>query len=123
MATIQAQSFIQPAPEWAQYAVIAVLMLLSFRVPRLKKAKTIFCAVLVLAAYGLIALAVFARWLVWMSGGGAGGSGGGVRPLPDRDAGFLREAEAAGDSIGEEPRAKSQAAPQSGVGHVTLGSR
>ncbi|MEP6672540.1 MAG: hypothetical protein ABJF10_25475 [Chthoniobacter sp.] len=68
IATIQAQSFIQPAPEWAQYTVIGVFMLLSFRVPRMKKGKTIFCAVLVLAAYGLMALAVFARWLVWMPG-------------------------------------------------------
>jgi len=68
IATIQGQSFIQPAPEWAQYAVIGVFMLLSFRVPRMKKGKTLFCAFLVLAAYGLIALAVFARWLIWMPG-------------------------------------------------------
>ncbi|MDR3403625.1 MAG: CHASE2 domain-containing protein [Chthoniobacter sp.] len=73
IATIQGQSFIQPAPEWAQYAVIGVFMLLSFRVPRMKKGKTIFCALVVLAAYGLVALAVFARWLVWMPGVVPGG--------------------------------------------------
>ena len=41
IATIQSQSFIRPAPAWATYAVIAVFMLLSFRVPRMKKMKTI----------------------------------------------------------------------------------
>ena len=68
IATIQSQSFIRPAPAWATYAVIAVFMLLSFRVPRMKKMKTIGLGVLVLVVYMLIALAVFARWLLWLPG-------------------------------------------------------
>jgi len=68
IATIQSQSFIRPAPDWATYAVIAVFMLLSFRVPRLKKMKTILFGVFALAVYMLIALAVFNRWLLWLPG-------------------------------------------------------
>jgi hypothetical protein len=68
IATILNRSFILPAPDWAQYTVIAVFMLLSFRVPRMTKWKTIFFGVFVLATYVLVALAVFARWLIWLPG-------------------------------------------------------
>ncbi len=68
IATIQNESFIRPAPPWAQYAVIAAFMLFSFGVPRWKKSKTIFFGVVALAAYTLVALAVFSRWLVWLPG-------------------------------------------------------
>jgi hypothetical protein len=68
IATILAQSFIQPAPPWAQYTVIAVFMLLSYRVPRWKKWKTIFAGLVALTVYMLVALAVFGRWLVWLPG-------------------------------------------------------
>ena len=68
IATIEAQSFIQPAPSWAQYTVIAVFMLLSYRVPRWKKWKTIFAGVVALVVYMLVALAVFGRWLIWLPG-------------------------------------------------------
>jgi hypothetical protein len=68
IATIQGQSFIQPAPAWAQYAVIGVFMLLSYPVPRWKKGKTILAGLIVLVVYGLVALAVFGRWLVWLPG-------------------------------------------------------
>jgi hypothetical protein len=66
IATIQNQSFIQRAPLWAQYSVIAVFMFLGAWVPRWKKWKTIFVALFSLAAYVLISLAVFDRWLIWM---------------------------------------------------------
>lgn len=68
IATIQNRSFIQSAPQWAQYAVIGVFMLLSFPVPRLKKMKTVLFGVLVLAIYMLVAMAVFSKWLVWLPG-------------------------------------------------------
>jgi hypothetical protein len=68
IATILNRSFILPAPPWATYAVIGVFTLLSFRVPRLKKLKTVLLGVAVLAVYALVALAVFAHWLLWMPG-------------------------------------------------------
>jgi hypothetical protein len=68
MATILSRSFIRPAPGWATYAVIAAFMLLSFRVPRMKKAQTIILGAVVLVVYMLVALAVFARWLLWLPG-------------------------------------------------------
>jgi hypothetical protein len=68
IATIQNQSFIQPAPPWAQYTVIGVFMLLGYRVPRWKKFKTVVLGIVALAAYVLVALAVFNRWLVWLPG-------------------------------------------------------
>jgi len=68
MATIQAESFILPAPVWAQYAVIGVFALLSFPVPRWKKGTTIIAGLFSLVVYLLVALAVFGRWLVWLPG-------------------------------------------------------
>lgn len=68
IATIQNQSFIQSAPPWAQYAVIGVFMLLGYRVPRWKKWKAVVLGFVALAAYVLVALAVFNRWLVWLPG-------------------------------------------------------
>jgi hypothetical protein len=68
IATIQGNSFIQPAPPWAQYAVIGIFMLLSFPVPRWKKWITIFAGLIILVVYALVALAVFGRWLIWLPG-------------------------------------------------------
>jgi hypothetical protein len=68
VATIQGQSFIQPAPAWAQYAVIGVFMLLSFPVPRWKKWKAIFAGLIILVVYVVVALAVFGKWLIWLPG-------------------------------------------------------
>ncbi|EDY20499.1 hypothetical protein CfE428DRAFT_1696 [Chthoniobacter flavus Ellin428] len=68
IATILDQSFIRPVPEWADYVIIAVFMLWSFRIPRMKKMKTIFYGIFVLAIYGLVAIAVFSHWLMWMPG-------------------------------------------------------
>jgi len=68
IATIQNQTFIRPAPEWAQYVVIAVFMLLSFFVPRWKKWKTVLFGLLSLVVYAMVALTVFAHWLVWLPG-------------------------------------------------------
>jgi hypothetical protein len=68
IATIQNQSFIQPAPLWAQYAVIAAFMLFGYGVPRWKKLQTVLRSLVALAAYVMIALAVFSKWLVWLPG-------------------------------------------------------
>ena len=68
IATIQNQSFIRPAPPWAQYAVIAVFGLLSYRVPRLRKSQAVLFGLLALPVYAMIALAVFGKWLVWLPG-------------------------------------------------------
>lgn len=68
IATIQNQSFIRPVPDWVQYTVIAVFMLWSFPIPKMKKLKTVLYGLFGLAVYALIALAVFGRWLLWMPG-------------------------------------------------------
>ncbi len=68
IATIQNQSFIRPVPDWAQYVVIAVFMLWSFPIPRMKKFKTILYGFFALAVYALVALAVFGYWLMWLPG-------------------------------------------------------
>jgi hypothetical protein len=68
IATIQSQSFIHPAPAWAQYGIIAAFMLLSFFVPRWKKRQTVLFGLLSLVVYAMVALAVFGRWLVWLPG-------------------------------------------------------
>ena len=66
IATIQNQSFIRRSPLWAEGVVIAIFMLISYRVPRLKKwwAPLIGCVSLVV--YAMAAMAVFSRWLVWL---------------------------------------------------------
>jgi hypothetical protein len=66
IATIQNQSFIQRAPPWAEYSVIVAFMLIGYRVPRWKKWTTIFVGLVALAAYVMVSLAVFNRWLVWL---------------------------------------------------------
>jgi len=68
IATIQNRSFIRQAPPWAQYAVVAALMLFGYWVPRWKKSQTVLRGLVALAAYVLIALAVFSKWLVWLPG-------------------------------------------------------
>lgn len=68
IATIQNRSFIQSAPQWAQYAVIGAFMLFGFWVPRWKKMKTVLLGLVALAVYVLVAMAVFTKWLVWLPG-------------------------------------------------------
>jgi hypothetical protein len=68
IATIQGQSFIHAAPDWAQYTVIGVFMLLSYPVPRWKKMTTVVAGIVALVIYVLVALAVFGKWLVWLPG-------------------------------------------------------
>jgi hypothetical protein len=68
IATIQNQSFIRPAPDWAQYSVIGAFMIFGFFVPRWKKHSTIFYSVVMLTAYAMVALAVFSRYLLWLPG-------------------------------------------------------
>ena len=66
IATIQNQSFIRRAPLWAEGAVIAAFMLLSYRIPRLKKWTAAGLGTLSLVIYVMLAMAVFNRWLVWL---------------------------------------------------------
>ena len=66
IATIQNQSFIERAPLWAEGAVIAVFMLISYRVPRLKKWVGVVIGFVSLVAYVMTAMAVFDKWLIWL---------------------------------------------------------
>jgi hypothetical protein len=68
IATILNQSFIQPAPPWARYAVIAAFMLLGYWVPRWKKLKAVCIGFVALTVYAMVALAVFGKWLIWLPG-------------------------------------------------------
>jgi hypothetical protein len=66
IATIQSQSFIRPSPLWAHGAVLAAFTILSAFVPRRKKLGTIVLGMIALTVYGMIAMAVFNRWLVYL---------------------------------------------------------
>jgi hypothetical protein len=66
IATIQNGSFIERAPLLAEGIVIGCVMLLGFRIPRLKKSATVFAAIAAMAAYALVAMAIFDRTLVWL---------------------------------------------------------
>jgi len=66
IATIQNQSFIQPCPLWANGAVLAAFTILSAFVPQRKKLGTIVLGIIALTVYGMIAMAVFNRWLVYL---------------------------------------------------------
>lgn len=68
IATMQNQSFIRPVPDWAKYVVIAVFVLWSFPIPKMKKLKTILYGIFALTVYGLIAIAIFGHWLLWLPG-------------------------------------------------------
>ena len=68
IATIQNQSFIRRSAWWAEVVVVAVFMLLSYRIPRLKKWTAAGLGFLSLVIYAMAALAVFDRWLVWLPG-------------------------------------------------------
>lgn len=68
IATIQNQSFIEPAPVWAELLVLLGLMLISYFVPRMKKGMAVFVGILTLAIYALLAMALFQRWLLWLPG-------------------------------------------------------
>jgi CHASE2 domain-containing sensor protein len=66
IATIQNKSFIRPCPLWANGAVLAAFTILSAFVPRRKKLGTIVLGIIALTVYGMIAMAVFNRWLVYL---------------------------------------------------------
>jgi hypothetical protein len=66
IATIQNQSFIQPAPLWANGAVLVAFTILSGFVPQRKKMGTIILGFIALTVYGMISMAVFNRWLVYL---------------------------------------------------------
>ncbi len=68
IATIQNQSFICPVPDWAQYTVIALFVLWSFPIPKMKKLKTVLYGLVALTVYGLVSMAIFGRWLLWLPG-------------------------------------------------------
>ena len=66
IATIQNQSFIEAAPDWATAIVIAVFTLLSGFVPGRKKFGAIVLGIVSLTVYGMIAMTVFNQWLMWL---------------------------------------------------------
>jgi CHASE2 domain-containing sensor protein len=66
IATIQNQSFIRPPPPWANPAILAAFTILSAFVPGRKKMGTITLGIIALTVYGMIAMAVFNRWLVYL---------------------------------------------------------
>jgi len=66
IATIQNRSFIRRSPLWAEGVVVAAFMLVSFRIPRLKKWLAGLIGFLALVIYAMLAMAVFSRWLVWL---------------------------------------------------------
>ncbi len=68
IATIENRSFLQAAPWWAPYAVIAAFMIWSYRVPRMKKLKAVLYGFIALVIYAMVAMAVFSKWLVWLPG-------------------------------------------------------
>ena len=66
IATMLNQSFIQRAPVWTEIAVLTVLALLGCFVPGWTRFGAVVVGFVALAAYVLIAMAVFNRWLIWM---------------------------------------------------------
>ncbi len=66
IATIQNQSFIRRAPLWAQGVVIAVFMLISYRIPRSKKWVAVLAGFFSLVVFVMVAMVVFGQWLVWL---------------------------------------------------------
>ncbi len=68
IATMQAQSFIHRAPLWLESAVVVLIMALAFCAPRWTRVATLAVAVVTLAGYALISMAIFNRWLIWMPG-------------------------------------------------------
>jgi CHASE2 domain-containing sensor protein len=68
IATMQNGSFIQRAPVWAEGLVLGLLAVLSLFVPRWSRFMTFGVAVVTLAAYVLVSMAVFNRWLLWLPG-------------------------------------------------------
>lgn len=68
IATMQNSSFIERAPLWAEGLVLAALAFLSLFVPRWSRFFTVVVAIVTLAAYALVAMGVFNRWLVWLPG-------------------------------------------------------
>jgi hypothetical protein len=66
IATIQNQTFIQRAPAWAEAVAVALIALVSFRMPRFRKFNALLFGVAALAVYILVSMAIFNRWLTWM---------------------------------------------------------
>jgi CHASE2 domain-containing sensor protein len=66
IATIQNQSFIRPCPLWANGVVLAAFTILSAFVPQRKKMGTIVLGIIALTVYGMIAMAVFNQWLLYL---------------------------------------------------------
>jgi hypothetical protein len=68
IATIQNQSFIRRAPQWAEFLVLGVVALVAFFIPRRTRAAAFGIGFVLLAAYVLVAMATFNRWLIWLPG-------------------------------------------------------
>ncbi len=66
IATIQKQAFVRRVPIWFDFATIGVIALVSLWVPRRKKLTIFTVGILVIIAYGLAAMAVFASQSIWI---------------------------------------------------------
>lgn len=66
IATIQNQTFIRRVPWWGAVAVLLLVSLVAYRVPRWGRIQAFGAGLGVLAVFTLIALAVFSRWLIWL---------------------------------------------------------
>lgn len=68
IATMQNRSFIQRAPAWAEGTVLGALAIVGFFIPRRTRFGAFALGFVILAAYVLVAMAVFNRWLIWLPG-------------------------------------------------------
>ncbi|MHA3770647.1 CHASE2 domain-containing protein [Verrucomicrobiota bacterium sgz303538] len=66
LGTIQMQWFIQRAPNWFDWSLIAAAALLSFLAPRARKGRVVIATIILLALYTGAAVLVFQRTLVWL---------------------------------------------------------
>ena len=51
---------------WAEAVIIAAFMLISYRVPRLKKWWAPLIGLVSLVAYAMVSMLIFSQWLVWL---------------------------------------------------------
>ena len=99
IATIQSQSFIRPAPIWASYVVIGVLVLLSYRVPRMKKVKAVLFGLVTLVVYVARCAGRLRPLADLAAGRRSAGLRRGRRFVSFGHTGFLRPSETAGDFL------------------------
>lgn len=68
IATMQNRSFIRRAPVWAEGLLLAVIAVVGFFIPSRSRFGALALGFVMLAAYAMISMAVFNRWLLWLPG-------------------------------------------------------